>query len=86
MLIIGLILILIAFIIVVIDFIVEDDNRRAGPLVLFIALIGSALLSTGIIQKTLSKYPQAIDVYRGNTTLQITYKDSIPVDTVVVFK
>ena len=30
--------------------------------------------------------PQAIDVYRGKTTLEITYKDSIPVDSVVVFK
>lgn len=30
--------------------------------------------------------PQAIDVYRGKTTLQITYQDSIPVDSAVVFK
>ena len=30
--------------------------------------------------------PQAIDVYRGRTTLEITYKDSIPIDSVVVFK
>ncbi len=30
--------------------------------------------------------PQAIDVYRGKTTLEITYKDSIPIDSVVVFK
>lgn len=30
--------------------------------------------------------PQAIDVYRGKTTLEITYKDSIPVDSIVVFK
>ena len=30
--------------------------------------------------------PQAIDVYRGRTTLEITYRDSIPVDSVVVFK
>ena len=30
--------------------------------------------------------PQAIDVYRGKTTLKITYKDSIPIDSVVVFK
>ena len=28
----------------------------------------------------------AMDVYKGKTTLQITYKDSIPVDSVVVFK
>lgn len=30
--------------------------------------------------------PTAIDVYRGNTELQITYKGSVPVDTVVIFK
>ncbi len=33
-----------------------------------------------------SKCPTAIDVYRGNTTLEITYKDSIAIDSVVVFK
>lgn len=27
-----------------------------------------------------------IDVYRGKTTLEITYKDSVPIDSVVVFK
>lgn len=31
-------------------------------------------------------YPQAIDVYRGKTTLQITYKGNIPIDTTVVYK
>ena len=30
--------------------------------------------------------PKAIDVYRGQTTLQITYIDSIPQDTIVIFK
>lgn len=30
--------------------------------------------------------PKAIDVYRGKTTLKITYVDSIPQDTVIVFK
>lgn len=30
--------------------------------------------------------PMAIDVYRGHTTLQITYKDSVAVDSTVVFK
>lgn len=30
--------------------------------------------------------PKAIDVYRGNTTLEITYKDSVAIDSVVVFK
>ena len=30
--------------------------------------------------------PQAIDVYRGRTTLEITYRDSIPIDSAVIFK
>lgn len=30
--------------------------------------------------------PTAIDVYKGKTELQITYKGTIPVDSVVVFK
>lgn len=30
--------------------------------------------------------PSAIDVYRGRTMLEITYRDSLAVDSVVVFK
>ena len=30
--------------------------------------------------------PQAIDVYRNKTTLSVTYVDSIPTDSTVVFK
>lgn len=30
--------------------------------------------------------PIALDVYQGKTTLEITYRDSIPIDSVVVFK
>lgn len=30
--------------------------------------------------------PTAIDVYKGKTELQITYKGTIPVDSIVVFK
>ena len=30
--------------------------------------------------------PKAIDVYRGKTTLEITYKDKVPIDSIVVWK
>lgn len=30
--------------------------------------------------------PTALDVYRGKTTLEITYRDSVTVDSVVVYK
>lgn len=30
--------------------------------------------------------PTALDVYRGKTTLEITYRDSVAIDSVVVYK
>ena len=30
--------------------------------------------------------PRAIDVYNGTTTLEITYKDGVPIDSTVVWK
>ena len=30
--------------------------------------------------------PTAIDVYKGKTTLEITYKDKVPIDSTVVWK
>ena len=30
--------------------------------------------------------PSPIDVYRNRTTLEITYKDGVPIDTIVVYK
>ena len=39
-----------------------------------------------IICDTIAPTPNAIDVYRGKTTLEITYRDSIAVDSTVVYK
>ena len=30
--------------------------------------------------------PSALDVYRGKTTLEITYRDSVAIDSTVVYK
>lgn len=51
----------------------------------FITII---LLTLGIIVSliVISDTPQAIDVYRGNTTLEITYKEGVAIDSTVVFK
>jgi hypothetical protein len=53
-----------------------------------ILMIGATIIITAdmIIDDIYLSKPQAIDVYRGKTTLKITYKDSIPIDSVVVFK
>lgn len=62
----------------------------------FIQLLGFILITASLILMIAAVYfnyvskseitPQAIDVYRGKTTLQIKYQDSIPIDSIVVFK
>ena len=50
-------------------------------LVLFLYTLLVFFLSISYINK-----PKAIDVYRNKTTLEITYKDRVPVDSTVVWK
>ena len=48
----------------------------------------SFILSFGILLFLLFSLnePKAIDVYRGKTTLEIIYKDKVPIDSTVVWK
>ena len=39
-----------------------------------------------VIVESIAPSPTALDVYRGKTTLEITYRDSVAVDSVVVYK
>ena len=54
----------------------------------YIALAGAIfLMISGIIYfRCYHLKPTALDVYQGKTTLEITYIDSVSVDSVVVFK
>lgn len=61
----------------------NEDGRLFSAILLTIAgIIFAALLSLYKNRNT----PTSLDVYKGKTTLEITYKDSIPIDTIVVFK
>lgn len=53
-----------------------------GCLFALFVLVASALSSELWGEETI----KPIDVYRGNTTLEITYKDSVAIDSVVVWK
>lgn len=59
-----------------------DDLEEAVSFVVISFAMGA--ISTICILKSIQ--PTAIDVYRGETTLKITYVDSIPTDTIVIFK
>jgi hypothetical protein len=65
-------------------------NLKSGITIITAALVFT--IGTSIIESQKMKIenfevkPTAIDVYRGKTTLEITYRDSVAVDSVVVYK
>lgn len=65
----------------IINFIFSDEHPEIyfGTL---LACVGTSL----IVESTYKENPSAMDVYQGKTTLEITYKDGVAIDSVVVFK
>ena len=63
----------------------EPSGLSIGETIFFIIVMYVAGILMGILAYTqLGVRP--IDVYRGKTTLEITYRDSVAVDSVVVYK
>lgn len=84
--IIALVFIIILFVCSIVTFIkneiFEDTDFTRTILGIF---TGCSLIAMLLIITYLCK-PKAIDVYRDKTTLEITYKNNVPIDTVVVWK
>ena len=82
MIILGLIFIIIGSVLIAVLIISEQTDG--------LTILGSVssvlLIIVGARCIHICKYPSAIDVYRGKTTLQITYKNNVPTDTIVVYK
>lgn len=76
------VIVLVGSIMLVIEMIKEPesyDNHLIYTLLVYSFII--FLLSLSYVCK-----PRAIDVYRDKTTLEITYKDKVPIDSTVVWK
>lgn len=53
--------------------------------IIMITVTVCSIIAMFLMFAHLSK-PKPIDVYRGNTALEITYKDNVPIDSVVIWK
>ena len=72
-----------ALIALVILMLINLDNNHVGITEYILLCFAIIMVFCAFVAYCCS--PEAIDVYRGKTTIEITYRDSIPVDTVVVF-
>lgn len=77
--------IVISIILIVVGFLLSENHVEIFD-VTFVAFGVLMLTATATSDAFNQDKPTAIDVYRGKTTLKITYVDSVAVDTVVVFK
>lgn len=74
---IGLIILLVGL------FLLSTECKDAAFL---FGVIGAYIISGAVLMLSRDSKPTAMDVYQGKTTLEITYKDGVPTDSVVVFK
>jgi hypothetical protein len=85
MLILGMVMLLYSLVIAFqISLGIRDRESSIGIFVL--ATAGTALIAIFAFLIVESSKIKPIDVYQGKTTLEITYKDGMPIDSVVVFK
>lgn len=61
----------------------DEDGRFLSAIILTILVMVLVALTSSHKSRNA---PTVKDVYKGKTTLEITYRDSIPVDSIVVFK
>ncbi len=80
--IIGIILVIVGLVALNCAGYIEADDSRWGGVLSLLSFIPFVI---GVIIIHLGK-PTAMDVYRGKTTLQITYKNNVPIDSTVVYK
>lgn len=82
-------LIIILFVVLYVLFIVWNvltDNKDGRFLSAFFLTLSGVICVELFSLYGNRNTPTSLDVYQGKTTLEITYRDSIPIDSVVVFK
>ena len=63
-----------------------ERKESTEPSLVWFTIMFSCLALGSLISLINYNEPTALDVYRGKTTLEITYRDSVAVDSVVVYK
>lgn len=76
---------LLSIAVLVYGIILINSNEKVGP---YYIILGTILtgINIGCTIAEIHSIPKAIDVYRGKTTLEITYRDSVAIDSIVIYK
>lgn len=79
-------IILAAFLFALICVFSKDDEFTFPCAALGACIIVFIITGVSLLDNRYNPSVEPIDVYRGKTTLEITYRDSVAVDSIVVWK
>lgn len=83
----AIVLFALAVFLIVFVFAISEDKYSVIPMLISSSAINLFIVAGIYILDSRYNTPiEPIDVYRGRTTLEITYRDSVAVDSVVVWK
>jgi hypothetical protein len=75
---------LVFIILTIVTIVLREGHNKEGMSVA--TMFCAALFGAFLVMTFIESEPTALDVYRGKTTLEITYRDSVAIDSVVVYK
>lgn len=80
-----MIFVLFVTLIVIFIYLIYKSAEYGDAIATTFGIVGFVLV-TLILPIVLDSQPKAMDVYQGKTTLEITYRDGVAVDSCVIFK
>lgn len=80
-----IVVLFIFFVLVFFGFLMMEFEERNYRALIFFLLLIELIFYTMAVKEATQEIP-AIEVYRGNTALQVTYLNGVPVDSVVVLE
>jgi hypothetical protein len=87
MVVIFILFVVLALLCMVFGFVYKADEEKSFSWILGCLFVLFTLVASACGNELWGEKPiKPIDVYRGKTTLEITYKDSVAIDSVVVWK
>ena len=63
-----------------------ERKESTEPSLIWLTITFSCFALGSLVSLINYNEPTALDVYRGKTTLEITYRDSVAIDSTVVYK
>lgn len=87
MVVVFILFVVLALLCMVFGFIYKADGEKSFSWILGTLFVLFVFAASSCGNKLWGEKPiKPIDVYRGNTTLEITYRDSVAIDSIVVWK